>query len=126
MSWPSSLDFRLSQCAVVQVADQVHPGLPEGDYVFTERMRLFPAGCLVRVNGSKVHGYAVSHPIRHGQPPALDSLLGRIPPRANRYYIHDMPILPELRGQGHAAKAAQMLLEVAGEYETTCLVSVTV
>jgi len=115
---------------VVQVADRVHPGLPEGEYVFAERMKLFPKGCLVLalVDGSmsKILGYAVSHPIRYHQPPALDSLLREIPPDADQYYIHDVVVLPEYRGHGSAAKAVQMLLEVAGEYkyETTCLVSV--
>jgi len=115
---------------VVQVADQIHPGLPEGEYVFAERVKLFPKGCLVLVlvdgSMSKILGYAVSHPIRYRQPPALDSLLGEIPPDADQYYIHDVAVLPEYRGHGSAAKAVQMLLEVTGEYtyETTCLVSV--
>lgn len=109
---------------VVHVADQIHPDLPEGDFVFAERVRLFPEGCLVLARGSRVLGYAVSHPIRYAQPPALDSLLGEIPADADQYYIHDVAILPELRGQGQAGKGIRKLLDVGDRFASTCLVSV--
>ena len=109
---------------VVQVADQIHPDLPEGNFVFSERVRLFPEGCLILFQGSRVLGYVVSHPIRHVQPPALDSLLGEIPTDADQYYIHDVAVLPELRGQGHAAEGIQKLLDVGSRFVSTCLVSV--
>ncbi|KAK3938119.1 putative gcn5-related n-acetyltransferase [Diplogelasinospora grovesii] len=109
---------------VLRVADEVHPDLPESDYVFTERVKLFPDGCLVLVDDDEVCGYAVSHPIRHRQPPALDSLLGEIPPDADQYYIHDLAILPRCRGCGLAAECIGKLLTVAMRYPTTCLVSV--
>lgn len=109
---------------VVHVADQIHPDLPEGDFVFAERVRLFPEGCLVLARGSRVLGYAVSHPIRYAQPPALGSLLGEIPADADQYYIHDVAILPELRGQGQAGKGIRKLLDVGDRFASTCLVSV--
>ncbi|KAK4141304.1 putative gcn5-related n-acetyltransferase [Dichotomopilus funicola] len=85
---------------LLRVADQVHPGLPESGNVFGERVKLFPEGCLILANQDKVYGYAISHPIRQRQPPALDTLLGGIAPDADQ------------------------LLEVAGRYPTACLVSV--
>ncbi|KAK3364541.1 acyl-CoA N-acyltransferase [Lasiosphaeria hispida] len=109
---------------LLQVADQVHPDLPESDDVFSERAQLFPDGCLTLADDGKVYGYAVSHPIRRGCPPALDSLLGEIPEDSDQYYIHDVAVLPELRGKGHAADAINKLLEVANRFATTCLVSV--
>lgn len=109
---------------VVQVADQIHPDLPESDFVFAERVKLFPEGCLILARGFSVLGYAVSHPIRHAQPPALDSLLGEIASDADQYYIHDVVILPELRGQGHAGTAIRRLLDVGDRFASTCLVSV--
>ncbi|KAH6630948.1 hypothetical protein B0J18DRAFT_422692 [Chaetomium sp. MPI-SDFR-AT-0129] len=109
---------------LLRVADQVHPGLPESGNVFGERVKLFPEGCLILANQDKVYGYAISHPIRQRQPPALDTLLGGIAPDADQYYIHDVAILPELRGCGHAAEGIRRLLEVAGRYPTACLVSV--
>ncbi|KAK4194321.1 putative gcn5-related n-acetyltransferase [Triangularia verruculosa] len=109
---------------LLQVADEVHPDLPESGHVFTERVQLFPKGCLTLANEDKVYGYAIFHPIRHAQPPPLDSLLSRIPKDADQYYIHDVAILPEFCGHGHAAKGIDILLQVASRYPTTSLVSV--
>lgn len=112
---------------LVRVADQIHPGLPESAEVFAERARLYPDGCLALIDeddGDQICGYAISHPIRHAQPPALDTLLGTISPDADTYYIHDVAILPRLRGRGLAEEAISRLLGVAARYPTTSLVSV--
>jgi len=109
---------------LLRVADEVHPDLPEGGHIFTERVKLFPEGCLVLVENNEICGYAISHPIRQRQPPALDSLLSEIEPDANQYYFHDLAILPKLRGKGYAAECINRLLEVAKRYPTSCLVSV--
>lgn len=110
--------------ALQRIADEIHPDLPEGNHVFTERATLFPEGCLVLAQGDELSGYAISHPIRHGEPPALDSLLEEIPPSADQYFIHDVAILPRLRGRGHADDCIRRLLEVARRYPTTGLISV--
>jgi len=110
---------------VVRIADQVHASLPESDGVFAERAKLFPQGCLILVDkDNRAYGYTISHPIREGQPPELDSLLGEIAPTADQYYIHDVAILPELRGRGLAAEAIRRLVNVGKQFSTTCLVSV--
>ncbi|KAL4762594.1 GNAT family N-acetyltransferase [Aspergillus foveolatus] len=112
---------------LMHVANTIHPDLPERAAIFTERVALYPEGCLALVNESgKLHGYAISHPIRHHQPPALDTLLGEIPVDASEYYIHDVAVLPGLRGQGLAAHGIGRLLEVAAAkgFSRTCLVSV--
>lgn len=109
---------------LMHVADIVHSELPEKDLVFTERVRLFPEGCLVLLEDSKVCGYAISRPIRYRQPPALDNLLSEIPLGADQFYIHDVCVLPDLRGRGYAREALNRLLAVGERYITTCLVSV--
>ncbi|KAI1092479.1 acyl-CoA N-acyltransferase [Rostrohypoxylon terebratum] len=109
------------------VADMVHSGLPESREVFTERVKLFPEGCLVLVDlveSDKVCGYSISHPIRHQEPPALNTMLGEIASDADQYYIHDIAVLPEFRGKGLAAECIDKLLAVADRYKTTSLVSV--
>ncbi|MFX9570760.1 GNAT family N-acetyltransferase, partial [Acinetobacter baumannii] len=67
--------------------------------IFVERLALFPAGSLIADRGGQPIGYAVAHPWLRGQPPALDSLLGAIPPGADCLYLHDVAILPAARGQ---------------------------
>ncbi|KAL2015801.1 hypothetical protein VTK56DRAFT_4828 [Thermocarpiscus australiensis] len=110
---------------VLRIANETHAALPESPSVFQERLRLFPEGCLVLAEGDgDVCGYVVSHPIRRGQPPALNTLLHEIPRDADQYYIHDLVILPEFRGRGLAAEGVRRLLALAGRYPTTCLISV--
>ncbi|KAG9189336.1 hypothetical protein G6011_06204 [Alternaria panax] len=112
--------------SLVQVADRVHPDLPESNKVFAERTKLFPQGCLGVFDGlGELRGYIISHPIRYREPPALDQLLGEVAPDADQYYIHDLAILPEFRGSGLAHECLSKILEtVAKRYATTSLVSV--
>ncbi|KAL6230604.1 hypothetical protein BDW75DRAFT_248553 [Aspergillus navahoensis] len=116
--------------SLMHVANTIHPDLPERAAVFAERITLNPDGCLALVDvneeSGQLHGYAISHPIRYHQPPALDALLGGIPADADEYYIHDVAVLPGLRGQGLAAQGIARLLDLASAkgFERTCLVSV--
>ena len=112
--------------SLARVANQIHPDLPESDEVFAERVKLFPGGCLGLVEGKidELCGYVISHPIRHLQPPALDSLLEEIASDADQYYIHDLAILPRFRGRDLARECIDKLLTIAKRYPTTCLISV--
>jgi hypothetical protein len=83
---------------VMAVAEKVHPAFPEDREVFAERLRLYAAGCLVFHAGEDIAGYVVSHPWLAMNPPALNSRLGMLPDHAETYYVHDVALLPELRG----------------------------
>ncbi len=96
--------------AISHVAAVGHPGLPERDAVFEERIRLSPDGCFVLADGAHVLGYILSHRWRRGAPPDLDTLLGVIPTDADCWYLHDIALLPAARGSG-AAKAIAAQLE---------------
>ena len=113
--------------SLARVADQIHPDLLESDEVFAERVELFPEGCLGLLEGkgkNELCGYAISHPTKHRQPPAMNSLLGNIASGADQYYIHDLAILPRLRGRGLAQECINKLFAIAKRYPTTCLISV--
>ena len=115
--------------SLANVANEIHPGLPESNEVFAERIKLFPEGCfalmkLVQGKTDELCGYAISHPIRHRQPPDLDSFLKEIAPDADQYYIHDLAILPSERGRGLAQDCIKKLLAVAERFPTSCPVSV--
>jgi ribosomal protein S18 acetylase RimI-like enzyme len=99
--------------AVIAVAAQVHPGYPEGEAVFAERLALHSAGCLVLAGGEGLAGYVLSHPWRLGQVPALDSLLGALPDPVDAYYIHDLALLPPARGSGAASACVARLADHA-------------
>ena len=112
--------------SVASIADSIHPNLPERDEVFAERIQLFPEGCLglSESRHNDLCGYVISHPIRRLQPPALNSLLGKIAFEADQYYIHDLAILRMFRGRGFAQECMDKLSAIAGQYPTTCLISV--
>jgi len=98
--------MRASDLAMVEaIAEALHPDHPERPEVFAERLALAPGGCRVLADEvGALHGYAVTHPWGTESPPALDVLLGRLPPRAAAWHIHDIAVLPAARGLGHAAR----------------------
>ncbi|MBM6592405.1 GNAT family N-acetyltransferase [Microvirga pudoricolor] len=118
--------------AMAAVADRVHPGFPEDRAVFAERVSLHPQGCHVLELGAPqggeeaIAGYVLSHPWRWGEPPALNSLLGVLPPDPTTYYVHDLALLPEGRGQGHAGAMVDHLSALAakGGLDSLSLVAV--
>ena len=112
--------------SLARIADKIHTDLPESDEVFAERVKLFPEGCLALMDdeSDELYGYAISHPIRRRQPPALNKLLGEIASDADQYYIHDIALLPEIRGHGLAQECIVKLLAIAQRYTTTSLISV--
>ncbi len=101
--------------AVNRIADLVHPDFPEAAEIPAERLRLYPAGCLVLDRNGEALGYAVSHPWHAGKPPALDTLLGALPEIPTHYYVHDLALLPAARGTGAAHKAVVQLIAVAAQ-----------
>ncbi|WP_210485604.1 GNAT family N-acetyltransferase [Microvirga antarctica] len=109
------------------IAQRLHGDHPEDVSVARERLALFPAGCRVLVDGSALIGYAVSHPWILGEPPALDTRLGRLPQHPTTYYVHDVAILPAGRGQGAAAAvlAHMMALSRAAGLDNLSLVAVS-
>lgn len=110
--------------AVNHIADVVHPGFPEGPEIPAERLALYPAGCLALERDGDVVGYAVSHPWHAGKPPALDTLLGRLPDTPTTYYIHDLALLPDASGNGAAAVALLVAQAERENLPTLSLVAV--
>jgi ribosomal protein S18 acetylase RimI-like enzyme len=94
---------------VQRVADRVHVEHPEDPEVFAERLCLYRQGCHVLDEGGAILGYAIAHPWRLAEPPALNARLHALPVAATTYYVHDVALLPEGRGHGHAAEAARLL-----------------
>lgn len=91
--------------AVEEVAAQVHPDYPEDPAVFIERLRLHPQGCRTLWLAGRPSGYLISHPWRLAAPPKLNTPLGALPAHPDAYYLHDLALLPAVRGGGHAAAA---------------------
>ncbi|PAL21936.1 GNAT family N-acetyltransferase [Acetobacter syzygii] len=90
---------------VTTLAARVHPDYPEDTTIFAERLRLAPSGCLSLMLDGQFGGYLISHSWRGLLSPPLNTLLGSLPTPADRWYIHDLVVTPQGRGQGHAQVA---------------------
>ncbi|MCK5933332.1 MAG: GNAT family N-acetyltransferase [Fulvimarina manganoxydans] len=110
--------------AVMAIADEVHPGLPEDEAVFASRLSAFPAGCLVLEGADAIDGYAMGHPIRLTEPPDLNVPIEAIQADRDAFYIHDVALLPAVRGQGLVTPAIERLLACGAPLQTACLISV--
>ena len=106
-SWREMTELDLA--SVERIGDVVHPDYPEDATVISERQRLYPAGCLVLDDEQGIQGYTVAHPWLFGRPPPLNTQLGGLPVRADTFYIHDLAILPGVRGRGFGRQAVDLL-----------------
>ena len=109
---------------VMALAGVVHPGLPEREDVFAERLQLYPDGCFVH-DGTVIDGYLVSHPWRAADPPALDTLIRQLPAAADVYYLHDLALHPALRGKGAAGAILRALEPALAAFNGAELVAVS-
>jgi len=99
--------------AVFSIANQVHPGFFEAREVLAERLELYRNGCYLLEVSERPAGYVLSHPWRRGSLPALNTLLGALPPDADSFYIHDLALLPVTRGVGAAGRIVAALTKHA-------------
>jgi GNAT superfamily N-acetyltransferase len=95
--------------AVMRIAAAVHPAFPEERRVMQERLMLHPAGCRILELNTQTAGYLLSHPWPYGEVPELNTLLGSVPALTDTYYLHDLALLPEARGGGHAATVVRAM-----------------
>lgn len=94
-----------------RIARIIHPDLPERIETVAEKARLSPSTCLVVCDGTNIRGYAIAYPWRMNDMPPLDTMIDAIPGDASALYIHDVALLPSVRGQG----LVQALLNILGE-----------
>jgi hypothetical protein len=82
------------------LANEIHVNYPEDDRVFREKFALFPYGCFTLEASNSVIGYCISHPWTKGMPPALNAMMGGLPPSPSTYFLHDVAVSPSYRGRG--------------------------
>lgn len=124
MPWRPMTAQDLAQVQIL--ADTIHVAHPEDPQVFAERLRLYPQGCLALEEDGRLLGYALTHPWHFGTPPALNTRLDRIPDDATTYYVHDVALLPDARGKGHAGQVGERLVRQARDagFDNLSLVAV--
>lgn len=94
---------------VVAVARVAFPDHPEGRACFAERLALAPASCFVLEGEGGTAGYLIAYPWPLEAIPPLDTLLGSLPETRETWYLHDLALLPEARGGGHARAGLDLL-----------------
>lgn len=129
-SLENPLHWRLMEAgdlaSVSAVAKEVHPEFPEDDAVFLNRLALHGNGSYVLEKGSIIIGYAITHPWKSFDIPALNTVLSALPEQPDTYYIHDIALLGAARGSGAAGKVIAILAGHAVEsgFNTMSLVAV--
>ncbi|WP_438751938.1 GNAT family N-acetyltransferase [Pararhizobium sp. O133] len=98
---------------VLSVQAVVFPAFQEGRATFSERLQLYPDGFFVVEEDSLIKGYLVSYPFQRLNPPPLDTLIGSVSPDSDAYYVHDLSLLPEMRGRGAAVAMVEAMTSVA-------------
>lgn len=98
---------------VSEISDVVHREYRETAEIYGERLRLWPQGCYVWEEDEGVSGLLVAHPWPRHSSPKLGEYLGRIPAVANSLYLHDVALLPQVRGKGAGGAATQMVFDLA-------------
>ena len=108
------------------IGNQIHADYQEDRAVFESRFALYPEGCLVLEGNGALKGYAISHPWKLFDPPKLNTVLDTLPARPDTYYLHDLALLPEARGGGHAGQGIDLLARHAASqgYDNSTLVAV--
>lgn len=111
---------------VLSVQAVVFPAFQEAKATFAERLRLYPDGFLVVEEDGDIKGYLVSHPFHRPNPPPLDTMIGSISPDCDAYYVHDLSVLPEMRGRGAAGAMIEAVTDVArnADFTTMALIAV--
>ena len=113
-AWRDAAEDDVAAISVVERA--VHTLGAERPAVFREKITLFGAGCRVLEFERSIVGYGIAYPWRLDEVPQLDRFLGAIPPDADCLFVHDVAMLPTVRGNGagrgfidHAARLARLL-----------------
>ncbi len=117
LRWRKIADRDLPE--IDRIAKIIHPDLPEHIKTFAEKINLSPSTCLVVCDGTHIRGYAIAYPWRMNDMPPLDTLFGSIPADASILYIHDVTLLPSVRGQGLVAELLKILSEAGRELALT-------
>jgi ribosomal protein S18 acetylase RimI-like enzyme len=86
--------------------------------VFRNKLEYYPDGCFVYEEDFKVHGYLISHPWSSTNIPEINEHLTKM--ILDTYYIHDIVLLPEFRGENIAAK---MIHNILKDRNSVCLVA---
>ena len=97
---------------VVEIARLAFPDHFEDRACFAERLTLYPRGCFV-LEAERIAGYLIAYPWLSGSAPPLNTTIGTLPAHADLLYLHDLALLPSVRGQGATPAILKRLIDQA-------------
>lgn len=89
--------------------------LQERGAAFRSKLKLFPRGCLTLDRPGPLEAYVLCLPWRSGEPLPLDAPSLALPRRPDCLYIHDLAVMPALRGSGAAGALLGAVSGLAAE-----------
>lgn len=99
---------------VVTVARVSFPDHFESRECFENRLTICPAMSFVLADaGDAVWGYLFAYPWKDDAAPPLNTLIEAIPADADRLYLHDLALDPDVRGGGHTRAIVARLIDQA-------------
>jgi GNAT superfamily N-acetyltransferase len=109
---------------IEEVAYPAH--LAESPEVLGSRIEVAPEFCAVARSCGICIAYLLAHPWPIESSPGLAQVLGRLPTDANAIHLHDLAVLPKMRGDGVAKSMLAWLEQRVSDdgYRTITLVAV--
>nr|WP_249403585.1 GNAT family N-acetyltransferase [Sphingomonas sp. CFBP 13720] len=98
----------------------------EAAELYAERIALAPDGCFVLTDGDAILGHCISHPWMRFAPPAMHTTLGAIPAAADCWYLHDVVVAPEGRGEQAVERLLPTLAANAADQSIATLALIAV
>lgn len=100
--------------AVARIAVVGFPDHFEGRPCFENRLALYPSGCFVLAAGDgEPQGYLVAYPWSADSAPALNTPIPAIPADAAVIYLHDLALMPGVRGGGWSRPIVERIADDA-------------
>ena len=101
------MTFQIIPMTMAHIAEAIHvqtrafaEDLRESPEVFSDRMERFGEYFRVAFMGERMVGYMISFPWKLGDTPVNNQKFPAVLPEPDCFYIHDIALLPEARGQG--------------------------
>lgn len=100
--------------------------IPESRASLQAKFDASPTTCLVAESKRRVQAYLFALPWLSSAPPSLNATSCELPAHPNCLYLHDLSVVPALRGTGTGRALIQRFFELQQEYclSLACLVAV--
>jgi len=106
---------------VIEVQRSAYPGaLIESPASFAMKLEVWPSGALGAFDGRDMIAYLFCHPWTAGEVAPLDALELALPEPPSCFYVHDLAVRADRRGQGVGDRLAAEAVRIAEARSLSC------